>query len=107
MVQPSVGGSAYHPAPNSGGRNIQENISVTSCDSFIPRFFPSHSIIWECIFGKAIVGLSPEQSLALFMEIPAISLKVVSQIPPEVFENLDTLNESVGTILRRYDLAIS
>ena len=41
------------------------------------------------------------------MEIPAISLKVVSQIPPEVFENLDTLNESVGTILRRYDLAIS
>jgi len=62
------------------------------------------------MFGKAI-GLSPEQSLALFMETPAISPKVVSQIPPdpwdvatilknmdEVFENLDTLNESLGSI---------
>ena len=69
-----------------------------------------HSIIWECMFGKAI-GLSPEQSLALFMKTPAVSPKVVSQIPPdpwdvatilkdmdEVFENLDTLNESLGTI---------
>lgn len=57
------------------------------------------------MFGKA-VGLSPEQSLVLFMETPAISSKVVSQIPPdpwdvatilrdmdEVFEHLDTLNE--------------
>ena len=58
------------------------------------------------MFGKA-VGLSPEQSLVLFMETPAISSKVdVSLIPPdpwdvgvilrdmdEVFEHLDTLNE--------------
>ena len=61
------------------------------------------------MFGKAI-GLSTEQSLALFMETPAISPKVVSQIPTdpwdvatilkdmdEVFENLDTLNESLGS----------
>ena len=69
-----------------------------------------HNILWECMFGKAI-GLSPEQSLALFMEAPAISPEVAALIPPdprdveailkdmdEVFENLDSLNESLGTI---------
>ena len=62
------------------------------------------------MFGKAI-GLSPEQSLALFTETPVISPEVASLIPPdswdvetilkdmdEVFENLDHINESLGTI---------
>ena len=75
---------------------------------FLPLQF--HNILWECMFGKAI-GLSPEQSLALFMETPVISPEVAALIPPdpwdvgailkdmdEVFENLDSLNESLGTI---------
>lgn len=62
------------------------------------------------MFGKAI-GLSPEQSLALFTKTPVISPEVASLIPPdpwdvetilkdmdEVFENLDGINESLGTI---------
>jgi len=57
------------------------------------------------MFGRTI-GLSPEQSLALFMETPTISPKVVSQIPQDpwdiatilkdmddVFQNLDEINK--------------
>lgn len=76
------------------------------------------------LLGKAI-GLSLEKFLALFMEtpvdVPAISPKVISNIPPdpwvvattlkdvdEVLGNLDTLNESLGTISKKKinDLAI-
>ena len=62
------------------------------------------------MFGKAI-GLSPEQSLALFTEKPVISPEVATLIPPdpwdvgailkdmdEVFKNLDILNESLEVV---------
>ena len=61
------------------------------------------------MFGKAI-GLSPEQSLALFTETPVISPEVASLIPPdpwdvetilkdmdEVFENLDFISNWCGS----------
>lgn len=68
--------------------------------------------VWECAFGK-VVGLSPEESLALHMEPSSVSDAVKMKVPDccvpedlitpealeELFETLNWINERLGLLL--------
>ena len=66
--------------------------------------------MWECTFGRD-VGFTPEQSLVLHTEHPAVTPELAASIPhpwgaqdilqdyDEFLDNLDQLNESLGMVV--------